>query len=457
MAERAIPGSFRDPSGFLFLRKGVLFRQINQPYLHHYEKLLGSGLYESLAGRGWLVRHSDVERGSKPGRQKIIQPDLIPFISYPYEWSFSQLKDAALLTLAIQRLALEHGMSLKDCSAYNIQFQNGRPTLIDTLSFEIYTQGLPWVAYRQFCKHFLAPLALMALTDIRLNQLLRIHLDGIPLDLASRLLPRRTRFGFSLAAHIHLQARFERKYQHTPTAKTGRKVSKMALLGLVDSLESAINKLHWAPGGTEWGEYYAITNYSEAAFADKRAAVEKMVKKAKPRTVWDLGANTGVFSRIAAAHAELTVSFDSDPAAVEKNYLQCKENPAGEKLLPLLMDLTNPSPGIGWDNEERMALKNRGPVEMVLALALVHHLAISNNVPLGRVAEFFAGLCQTLLIEFVPKEDSQVQKLLASREDVFAGYHREGFEAAFGEKFEISEKKEIAQTVRTLYLLRKKG
>src|SRR6185503_16964008 len=199
-----LSASFRDPSGFLFSRGGVLYRQVNRKYEQEYARLMESGLYEKLVKAGLLIPHLEVDEApaesevTRAFAYKIIQPERAPFISYPYEWSFGQLKDAALATLSIQRRALKVGMSLKDASAYNIQFVRGKPTLIDTLSFEIYKEGQPWVAYRQSCQHFLAPLALMALKDVRLNQLLRVYIDGVPLDLASGLLPAKTRLNFGL-------------------------------------------------------------------------------------------------------------------------------------------------------------------------------------------------------------------------------------------------------------------
>ena len=156
----------------------------------------------------------------------------------------------------------------------------------------------------------------------------------------------------------------------------------------------------------------------------------------KPKTVWDLGANTGIFSRVAARTGAYVISSDIDPAAVEVNYRQVKENNE-QNMLPLVLDLTNPSPAIGWNNRERDSFLQRGPVDAVLALALVHHLAIANNVPLDRVAEFFATCGEWLIVEFVPKSDSQVQKLLRSRVDIFSEYTRSDFEKAFSQWYTI--------------------
>ena len=460
-SDRRLGASFRDPSGFLFSREGVLYRQVNQIYAEHYDRLISSGLYARLSDAGLLIPHEEVSVEPEEPAQayKIIKPHPISFISYPYEWSFSQLKDAALATMTIQKLALESGMVLKDASAYNIQFHKGKPVLIDTLSFEIYHEGEPWVAYRQFCQHFLAPLTLVAHTDVRLNQLLRVYIDGIPLDLAARLLPRRTRYGLGLATHIHLHASAQKKYADKPVAKeqSKRKMSKLQFMGLMDSLESTTRKLTWKPSGTEWGDYYraSSSHYSPSAFEHKKRVIGSFLERIHPATTWDLGANTGEFSRLATSMGSYTVAFDIDPAAVEQNYLQVKKN-RDTLVLPLLMDFTNPSPSLGWHNRERHSLLERAPADALMALALVHHLAISNNVPLPLLANFFQNMGRWLIIEWVPKEDSQVQILLASRQDIFSEYHQEGFEAAFGMYFTIHEKVPIQDSPRVLYLLERK-
>ncbi len=451
-----VPSSFRDPSGFLFRRDGSLYRQVNAIYKEDYDHLAGSGLYESLVDSGLLVSHEEVSLSyaTGEGAYKILKPDVIPFVSYPYEWCFSQLKDAALATLEIQRRALDFGMTLKDSSAYNMQFKQGRPVLVDTLSFERYREGEPWVAYRQFCQHFLAPLALMSFTDIRLSQLLRVYIDGIPLDLASSLLPFSTRLRFSLLTHIHLHARSQRHFADKTVNARGRQMSRLGFLGLVDNLESAVKKLNWRPKGTAWAEYYEDTNYSERALQHKKQLVEGFLDEIGPDTVWDVGANMGLFSRLASDRGIRTISFDIDPAAVERNYLECVEK--GEaNILPLLLDLTNPSPSIGWENRERMSILERAPADTVLALAFIHHLAISNNLPLQRIAALLGRICHSLIIEFIPKDDSQVQRLLSSREDIFPDYTREVFESTFAEYFTMRGRAGIADTRRTLYLMQK--
>ena len=213
--------------------------------------------------------------------------------------------------------------------------------------------------------------------------------------------------------------------------------------------------MKWEPKGTEWSDNYNDTNYSKKGLEHKKNIVNEFLDEIKPATIWDLGANTGVFSRIATNKGINTISFDIDPAAVEINYLTCKKNQE-TNILPLILDLSNPSPASGWANEERMSLTDRGPVETILALALIHHLIISNNVPIPKIAEFFNKFCNSLIIEFVPKTDSQVQRLLVTREDIFTDYTNSIFEEEFGKYYTVLKKVEMEDSERIIYLMRKK-
>ena len=452
-------GSFRDPSGFVFFHDGVAYRQVNAEAADPYRHLMGSGLYDELARDRLLVAHEAVplRLPDAPAALAVLKPEQIPFISYPYEWCFSGLKSAALLTLDIQRRALKRGLVLRDASAYNIQFVGTRPIFIDTLSFDAYVEGQPWAAYRQFCQHFLAPLALMALVDPTLGELSRTHIDGVPLSLASRLLPITSRLRPGVLMHLHLHARSEARTSAPPQngAQKPRAsgMGRTAMLGLIDSLERTINGLQLAPGKTLWSTYGTHLNYSEAAQGEKRQIVARMIESAAPATlqsVWDLGANTGEYSRIAADAGARVFAFDGDHAVVEEHFRRAASRGDG-LVLPLLQNLSNPSPAMGWAHAERRSLVERGPADLCLALALVHHLAISGNVPLGRIAELFGGIARRLIIEFVPKEDSQVARMLSLREDVFPDYTEATFLAAFGQTFRIIEAVPINQTVRTLY------
>lgn len=454
---RVAAGSFRDPSGVVYRRSGVLYRQVNACYREHFDHLTDSGLLERLVAGGLLIPHgeADIARARDAGAYKVLQPELIPFVSHPYEWCFGQLRQAALITLEAQELALAHGMTLKDASAFNVQFRGGRGVLIDTLSFEKYREGQPWDAYRQFCQHFLAPLALMSFVDSSFARLSALHIDGVPLPLAARLLPWRTRLNFPWLSHVHLHAAAQlRVGRGEPRKQTGR-MSLNGLRGLVDSLKSTIDGMRWKSATTVWSDYYATHRYAAETFAAKAAVVGEFIGRTRPAAVWDLGANEGVFSRIASDRGIPTVAFDVDHDAVQNCFAAIQEGPGN--LLPLVMDLTNPSPGLGWAHEERNSLVGRGPADLVLALALVHHLAIGNNVPLPQVAAFLASVGRHVVAEFVPKSDSQVVRMLQSRRDVFPSYTCEHFEQACAERFHVRERRPLPGSERVVFLLERRS
>lgn len=449
--------SFRDPSGFIYTENNILFRQINLSYKPHYDHLINSGLYQKLVEQYLMIAHEE-RSDKKHNEQKayqIIQPEKIPFISYPYEWCFSMWKDAALLTLQIQKIALSYNMSLKDASAFNIQFIGSHPILIDTLSFEIYEVSKPWVAYRQFVEHFLVPLSLMSYTDTRLGRLLALYIDGIPLDLAAKLLPLKARINPGLFFHIYLHARAQSQYQSSDHKTRSQGMSKQALLGLIDNLQNTIQHLSWKMPPTTWGNYYNEgISYTPVALNSKKTILGKMLADIQPTLVWDIGANTGYFSRLAPKKGTFVVSSDIDFAAVEKNYhLACSEKDT--RLLPLFLDITNPTPALGWNNTERQSFLKRGPADLIMALALIHHLAIGNNLPLDMIAETLAGLTHTLILEFIPKEDPMVRKLLSRRDDIFPHYTKENFDSSFRKFFRKTMAVPIAESLRTLYYFTK--
>jgi len=455
-----ISSSYKDPAGFVFILDKDIYRQVNLIYKSNYDLLINSGLYKKLTENSSLIAHveSDLEVDDTQ-MYKIIKPTLIPFISYPYEWSFSQLKDAALLTLGIQRKALLYGMSLKDASAYNIQFFEGKPIFIDTLSFEVYSENKPWVAYKQFCEHFLAPLALLAYTDIRLTRFSQIYIDGIPLDLASKLLSWRAKIKPSLFIHIFLHALKQNKYSDSSLpAKKNIKFNQHSLLAILDNLEDSVKNIKLKIKKTTWSNYCSdddCESYENASLQAKKNIVSNYLDQINSKNLWDIGSNTGLYSRLAANKGISVISMDFDEMAVEINYLRIKKSKE-KKILPLIIDVVNPSPSIGWHNEERDSIMLRSFPDAVLALALVHHLAISKNLPFHKIANYFAEITQSLIIEFVPKDDRQVQRLLRSREDIYTDYDSENFEKQFGIFFIIKEKKLIQGSKRYLYLMQKK-
>lgn len=451
-----ISGSFRDPSGFVFSHNETIYRAVTEIYRPHYDHLMGSGLYEKLALERLLIPHEEVSppSGEAAGYYRILRPVPVPFISYPYEWCFPQLRDAALAVLRIQSIALDHGMTLKDATSFNVQFVRGSPCLIDTLSFEVYREGKPWSAYRQFVEHFLVPLALASMQTPAWIQFLRVHPSGIPVGTAHAILPFRTWLKFGLLVHIHLQA-LAIGLTRRGVLKDGasrRSFGKSSFYGLIDSLERAVKSLKPPRPSTGWSRYYRTGAGPEYVEAKKQLTIQ-FLNAAGAGTIWDIGANDGSISRLAAGSGARVVSLDSDHACVADNY--CSVRAAGlENVLPLWVDITNPTPSVGWNGTERFSLLDRSPADAVLALALVHHLAIGNNVPLDRIAVFFRRICKFLIIEFVPKTDIHVKELLSTREDIFPGYNQESFERAFDRHFSTLQSAEVARSGRTMYLLK---
>jgi hypothetical protein len=460
-------GSFRDPAGFVFHHEGNLYRQVNASFANEYRSLIDSGLYTELVRDGLLIPHeeTDLRLPGAPPAHAVLRPLPVPFISYPYEWCFRQYKAAALLTLEIQTRAIDRGLILRDASAYNVQFVGCRPILVDTLSFGKWQEGRPWAAYRQFCMHFLAPLACMAGVDALLARTTRIHVDGIPLGLAARLLPGRTKLRPGLLMHLHLHASRDTAGD-APDARAAtheeyRRMSRRALLGLVESLKRTVDNLSWRPSQTLWSAYMGRCSYTPAALQSKRKLVaewlDAIAAGTRVRSAWDFGTNTGMYSRIAAGKASYVVALDSDHDAVERQFDECLVR-GDARILPLVQDLANPSPALGWHHRERRSLAERGPCDVGLALAIVHHLAVGANAPLELVAELFHDCCRHLIVEFVPKEDPQVTEMLALRGDVFENYSQPGFERAFQPYFYVEKTARIEGTVRDLYLMsRRRG
>ena len=453
-------GSFRDPSGFVFEFGGKIYRQVAESYKADYDCLVASGLLAELWKKRWLVEHREVEHpcASQQGDEcyKVLEVERVPFISYPYEWSFSQVRKAALLTLRIQQLALEHGLSLKDASAFNVQFIGSRPVFIDTLSFERHVEGAPWSGYRQFCTHFLGPLTLMSAVDPRIGQFWRSFIDGVPLDLTVKLLPWHRRIAPSNFLHLVMHSRYAKRYASDANRQKAATISTPKLKLLVEHLLGAIRKLKSKRTKTTWDAYYGNTNYTTDAMSAKEQLVTTLLGDCQGLTVWDLGANDGKFSKLAADAGAFCVAMDVDANCVERHFLKLSAE-RDERVLPLFCDFSNPASALGWHHRERQSLTARGPADVSLALALVHDLAIGMNVPLPLIASFMGDCSKRLIVEFVPKEDSKVADMLSTREDIFPDYTKEGFEQAFTRVFNIISTHPIAGTSRCLYEMEKRA
>jgi len=444
----------------VYLTEGRVFRTVQPVYAEHWGFAEKSGFFEEAIRQGKLLPFT--ETTPLEGSWKTLEIERLPFISYPYEWSFGQLKDAALLTLDLMQLAMKHGLVLKDASSYNVQFFNGKPVFIDHLSFEMRRTGEPWAAYLQFCKHFLAPLALMCYRDVRCGKMLSLWIDGLPLDIASSLLPWKTRFNPLLQLHIHTHARMQ--HRHADARQVADKVKQLTLNEsvvpkLCESLRMVIENMQLPTFSTQWGDYYSDTNYSREGAEEKARFVRQVVASRPGALSVDLGANTGLYSRILAEHFRAVIASDLDYLAVEKMYAALKQE-GNSPILPLVLDLSNPSSGIGWASEERESFQGRCKADFLSALALIHHLVQDAGIPLGKVARYFASLLRqdgTLILEFVPWEDSQVQRMMAARQNVFPDYTLEGCIAAFQEEhFILREQFSLTDSLRTLLVFTRK-
>jgi len=449
------PASFRDPAGFIFEQQGKFYRQINQSYADNYALFKKSGLYDLLVKEKEILAHTEINENltGQPQWHITLLPEQLYFISYPYEWCFSQWKDAALLTLDLVKKGMEHGMMLKDATPFNIQFVNGAPILIDSLSFEKYDAAKPWVAYRQFVECFIAPLLLAKYNGAELLKIFQLYPDGIPLAVVSKLLPAKSIFNANVFLHVRLPVMIGGK-KSTEQGKQAA-FTQQKLINIISNLSSFIKSLSLPSSVTQWNNYYEETILSSDYAAAKMAIIESWLKNLDGQKVLDAGTNTGLFAKAAAATGKFAIAVDADNACIEKLYKECRQNNI-DNLIPLCVDMVNPSPALGWNNAERAAFTDRAKADITMALALVHHLAIGKNISFEQMADVFSRLSPCLVIEFVPKNDAKVQLLLQNREDIFTDYNEAAFLEAFEKKFTVEKRVVIAGTERVLFLMERK-
>lgn len=433
----------------------VLRRQINPIYFKQYNALKDSGLFDTLIKKGLLIGH---EETSVSDDKIVITPQPIPFITNPYEWSFDMFRHAAMLTLQIQKYALSKGFILKDASAYNVTFHKGKPVFIDTLSFDFYEEGTPWRAYKQFITHFFGPLVLAKFHGTEIFKMLQTHIDGIPVSLIASLLPGKTKLSSTLYTNIHLLAKMESKHSDDYEGKTkAAKLSKKAQDNILTSLFEYIKKLKLSED-TEWGDYYQKTNYDDAAFETKKQLIRQWVGELGAQSLIDMGGNDGTFARTVLDKVPQVLVSDIDSNAVNHNYKQVQDN-AEHNMLPFVCDVLQPSPGIGFNNTERDSLIDRliqWSPDVTLALAIIHHITLSGNVPFEKSAGFFAKFAKKLIIEFPKREDSWVNSLLVRKQEFinhFDFYNQQQFEAGYGAHYRIVKQVDIEGTQRVLYLM----
>jgi hypothetical protein len=464
-SERTIPtrrdtGSFRDPSGQVFTNDDRVIRALDGNGLEAWKALRSTNFFDQLSSDRRLVptRQISMDEAGLPGSgwAGALLHERIPFVSYPYEWSFTMLKDAASLTLEILAAALDEDMVMKDATPFNIQWEGARPTFIDIGSLEPLEPGEAWVGYRQFCRQFLYPLMMQAHKDVSFRPWLRGRLDGIAAAEFRQLLNTRDLFRRGVLLHVALQARAERRYQSTDRNVRNEMrqagFRKELIQNNVKTLRKIVGGLTWEPDGSEWSDYATqehVTRHRQAKadFLDRAFGNSSLV--------WDLGANDGFFSKLAADRGAYVVAADGDEAVVDRLYRSLASD-GDERILPLVINLDDPSPATGWRHKERTPIERRGTPDLVVMYAVIHHLVIGGNIPVREVVEWLAELNSRVVVEFVPIGDPMTDRLLMNKRpsDVHPDYTEDAFRGHLAGWFEIDDEQPVPDSSRTLFSLR---
>lgn len=460
------PGSFRDRTSRVLYHDDTIYRVMNDDALNNWKTTEKSNFFKSFTDDSKIVKTELVEDGNPltPWHGEhhwtgVLKHETIPFISYCYEWTFGMLKDAALLQLDLLLACLDEDMILKDSSSYNFQWLGSCPIFIDIPSFEPYQASEPWVGYRQFCQMFLNPLLLQAYKDFDFHSLMRGNIDGIDINHMSKLISKTDLVKPGVFLHVYMHAKMQNQYgQSKKNVKNGlvsAGFGKELIRNNIAKLRKLIQGLNWHPAKSEWSNYDVQNNYDDIDRDIKKSFVQEIIDLRQRELVWDIGCNTGLFSTIAAENSNYVVSMDADHLAVEKFYQSLKKE-ENRTILPLVMNITDPSSGLGWRCRERKALDERGKPDLILCLALIHHIVISSHVPLEEFLEWLANTGNELIIEFITKEDSMVKTLLLNKKDNYADYEQDYFEAALEKYFTVKKKNTLQSGTRTLYYAEKK-
>lgn len=469
-------GSFRDRGNRVFRAGDRILRGVSKAVYEHWKSVSAAPFFETLSAEGKLIGTIDAS-GEEVAQTRplsewphVLAHETVPFISYPYEWSFGMLKDAALLHLEILEKAIPEGWTLKDSSAYNIQFIGARPVFIDIPSFEPYRAGDPWNGYRQFCMMFLYPLMMKAYLGVDFGPLLRAYIDGVDPVVADKLLSRAARWKKGVFAHVYLHSKMQARAAAmeldeakrltedaggAPEEKKRLRHSEAMVLGLIQGLRSTIAKMKSPDERTVWGDYAADHSYSDASLQKKKDFIERNAKRGRYRKVWDIGCNTGVFSRLCAPFADEVISIDGDPKAIDRLYQHEKLEGAG-KILPMIIDLGNVSPNQGWRGAERKSLERRSRPDLTLCLALIHHIVIAANIPMREFIDWLGDLGGDLILEFVAAEDGMAQMLLRNKANQYQDYTIEEFERLVSARYQVADSEELKGGHRKIYYLRRR-
>ena len=452
------PASFRDPAARVLRRNGQILRYLTSAALRDWVSLSSTKFFKAFTDSGRLVATEPATDPQHPPLSapwvSVLRHQTIPVVSYPYEWCFSMLKDAALLQLDLLLAALDEGMTLKDSTPFNIQWVGARPVFIDIGSFTVADPAEPWTGYRQFCEMFLYPLLLQAYKDVPFHPWLRGSLEGVDARHCNNLMSVRDRLRPGVFAHVYLLSKLQSRYEGTERNVRedlrSAGFSTQLVKHNVTRMKRIVARLTWTRARSTWSDYTDRNTYDQADREHKQRFVLEAASSQPRAVVWDLGCNTGEYSRALSTCVDHVVAIDADHLAIEHLYRTLKaEN--NSTILPLVGDLADPSPGLGWRNLERQTLDDRSRPNLILALALVHHLAIARNVPLPELVAWLASFHADVVVEFVAPEDAMVQRLRRNRDTLDVGYTQQRFEACLSEHFFIAKKERLQSGTRTMY------
>jgi hypothetical protein len=461
MSEIALePGSFRDRTARVFYHDGNILRGLNETALAEWQALSATAFFRRFSETGAIVPTRQRELASVPFSASdqhwagVLEHERLPFVSYPYEWSFEMLRDAALLQLDLVLAGLDEGIGLKDASAYNVQWKGASPVFVDIASFYKRTEGEPWVGYRQFCQMFLYPLLVQAYRDVPFQPWMRGNIDGMDAEVCLNLLSARDYLRGGVLAHVYLQAKAQKAYNSTTRdvrsdlSKAG--FDKRIIKANAERLRALVAGLEWKPKQSTWSDYLKCGHYEASDAVQKREFVRGVAATRSWNLAWDIGCNVGVFSRIVAERAKSVVAMDADHLAVDKLYRALKSERV-TNILPLVVNVTDPSPNLGWRNLERKRINERGTPDLVLALALIHHVVIGGNIPLAEFVQWLRDLGGDLVIEFVTRQDPMVMTLLRNKEDHYSDYDEQVFERELAARFHIVRREPLGSGTRIMY------
>ena len=453
------PGSFRDPDTRVFHHDGAVFRALSERALADWQRLAGTRFYTRHAQQGRLIGTRRIARRDHlpvldPRWAAVLEHARLPFVSYPYEWPFGMLQDAALLQLDLTLAALDEGMTLKDATPFNVQWIGAHPTFIDIGSFTAYEPGTPWTGYRQFCETYLYPLFLQAYRNVPFHPWLRGRLDGMRAEECRSFLSARDYLRPGVLTHVYLQARAQARYEDSSVDVTqelhAAGFGAALIRNNVARLRRTVAGLRWAPARSTWSDYQRTHSYEEPDLQRKKDFVSAVLRTRRWPLVWDVGCNTGVYSRLAAGHADYVLALDADHVVVEGLYRTLRAE-AHANVLPLLADVADPSPGLGWRGRERRTLVDRGAPDLLLCLALAHHVVIGRNVPLDEFIAWLASFEAEVVVEFVDRGDPMVERLLRNRRGQAIDYSRAAAEAAIESRFQVVARAALESGTRTVY------